>query len=333
VRFYRTVSPVPDTLRRRAVCSLLHCPSSHLDWPLASTLPCGARTFLDGRPKATAATTCPARARSAHHYTAPPRDARHHGRWTGRAIIDRAMRSVGGAGIGVLAWLLLPACFPMPPPDPGRPPPPPEMLPAPPPDPVHARPAAPAAEAAAEPGPALDLDWDSRSRTVRCGDAALSIPADLAVYVRQNGDEITIVPPGSPPGAALLVMPIGDLDEPIEAAQFVAYEKRVLRIPDAMARLHAMASGKELGEGHKDVRTNSDGLVDIAYTDSRTPDMIWRLGVAYAGGCVFLSLDLVRPDAAQRFVPMLQRFCAAKRSRCQKQMSVPFSPIPPQEEE
>jgi hypothetical protein len=32
-----------------AVYFLLHCPSSHLDWPLASTLPNGARTFLDGR--------------------------------------------------------------------------------------------------------------------------------------------------------------------------------------------------------------------------------------------------------------------------------------------
>jgi hypothetical protein len=29
-----------------AVCSLLHFPASHLDWPLASTLPCGAPTFL-----------------------------------------------------------------------------------------------------------------------------------------------------------------------------------------------------------------------------------------------------------------------------------------------
>ena len=29
-----------------AVYFLLHCPSSHLDWPLASTLPSGARTFL-----------------------------------------------------------------------------------------------------------------------------------------------------------------------------------------------------------------------------------------------------------------------------------------------
>jgi hypothetical protein len=30
-----------------AVCSLLHCPSGRPDWPLASTLPCGAPTFLD----------------------------------------------------------------------------------------------------------------------------------------------------------------------------------------------------------------------------------------------------------------------------------------------
>src|SRR6202035_2260148 len=29
-----------------AVCSLLHFPSGRPDWPLASTLPCGAPTFL-----------------------------------------------------------------------------------------------------------------------------------------------------------------------------------------------------------------------------------------------------------------------------------------------
>ena len=33
--------------RPSAVCSLLHFPSSRLDWPLASTLPCGVPTFLD----------------------------------------------------------------------------------------------------------------------------------------------------------------------------------------------------------------------------------------------------------------------------------------------
>jgi len=243
----------------------------------------------------------------------------------------------------------------MPPPDPGRPPPPPQILPAPPPDPVRAQPAAPAvatdgitvkkhgrivtipldiesSEAPSESEPAFAVEWDPRARTVRCGDAALTIPADLAVYVRQNGDEVAVVPPGSPPGAALLVIPIGDLDLPITAARYGAYEKGLMRIPDAMARLHTMVSGKELGEGHPDIRTSADGLADIAYTDSRTPDMVWRLGMAYAGGCVFLSLELVRPDAAQRFVPMLQGLCAGKPSRCKKQMTVPF-PIESQEEE
>src|SRR5207253_36252 len=111
VRSYRTVSPLPDALRRLAVFSLLHCPSSHLDWPLASTLPCGARTFLDGRPRAPAATTCPARARSAT--TIPPRDAHHHGRRRGGVIISGGMRSGGGASVGLLICLM--GCWPMPP--------------------------------------------------------------------------------------------------------------------------------------------------------------------------------------------------------------------------
>ena len=34
--------PVPPS----AVCSLWHCPAGHPDWPLTSTLPCGAPTFL-----------------------------------------------------------------------------------------------------------------------------------------------------------------------------------------------------------------------------------------------------------------------------------------------
>jgi len=50
VRSYRTVSPspVPDlSVRPSAVCFLWHCPAGRPDWPLASTLPCGAPTFLD----------------------------------------------------------------------------------------------------------------------------------------------------------------------------------------------------------------------------------------------------------------------------------------------
>ena len=47
VRSYRTVSPLPPCSRRAAVCSLWHCPAGRPDWRLASTLPCGGRTFLD----------------------------------------------------------------------------------------------------------------------------------------------------------------------------------------------------------------------------------------------------------------------------------------------
>jgi hypothetical protein len=68
VRFYRTVSPLPPRGRSNAgaVCFLWHCPSSHLDWPLASILPFGARTFLGGAVlRRSAATTHRTPARSA----------------------------------------------------------------------------------------------------------------------------------------------------------------------------------------------------------------------------------------------------------------------------
>jgi hypothetical protein len=41
---YTAVSPLPA--RALAVCSLWHCPAGHPGSPLATTLPCGARTFL-----------------------------------------------------------------------------------------------------------------------------------------------------------------------------------------------------------------------------------------------------------------------------------------------
>jgi len=55
VRSYRTVSPLPGSAQRarQAVCSLWHFPAGRPDWPLASTLPCGAPTFLS-RPVARA---------------------------------------------------------------------------------------------------------------------------------------------------------------------------------------------------------------------------------------------------------------------------------------
>jgi hypothetical protein len=50
---YTTVSPLPPRPRVgvTAVCSLWHCPADHSGWLLATTLPCGARTFLGRTPE------------------------------------------------------------------------------------------------------------------------------------------------------------------------------------------------------------------------------------------------------------------------------------------
>src|SRR4051794_1615007 len=48
---YTTVSPLPPHRGATAVCSLWHCPAGHPGWVLPTTLPCGARTFLDESPR------------------------------------------------------------------------------------------------------------------------------------------------------------------------------------------------------------------------------------------------------------------------------------------
>lgn len=60
---YPTVSPLPSRYGP-AVCFLWHCPAGHPGLPLATTLPCGVRTFLGDGPEpvdATARSTRPSR--------------------------------------------------------------------------------------------------------------------------------------------------------------------------------------------------------------------------------------------------------------------------------
>ncbi len=61
---YTTVSPLP--VRALAVCSLWHCPAGRPGSLLATTLPCGARTFLGGRVSPADATAQPTRPSCAH---------------------------------------------------------------------------------------------------------------------------------------------------------------------------------------------------------------------------------------------------------------------------
>src|SRR5664279_4655036 len=73
-----------------AVCSLWHCPAAHAGLPLTTTLPCGARTFLDGpTPNGTRPTRPPGRLirRPSYGPSRPvPRPRREPVR---RSVIDR----------------------------------------------------------------------------------------------------------------------------------------------------------------------------------------------------------------------------------------------------
>ena len=90
VRSYRTVSPSPVADNRirwirdvspSAVCFLWHFPASHLDWPLASTLPCGVPTFLDQVAGVSAAAwPRPPGRLTVAFIVAPPNGPWHHGR-------------------------------------------------------------------------------------------------------------------------------------------------------------------------------------------------------------------------------------------------------------
>jgi hypothetical protein len=85
---------------------------------------------------------------------------------------------------------------------------------------------------------------------------------------------------------------------------------------EAAERLLAMVSGpwshQAIGDLQADLRTD-DGVFDAALTLDDPPGAIWRFVGTNAGPCMFMALELVRPDAAQRFAPILKRMCATKK--------------------
>jgi hypothetical protein len=188
-------------------------------------------------------------------------------------------------------------------------------------------------KAAEAPATELALEWDAGTRTLRCGDrVALAVPADLTVYVRKDGgDDVTIVPPGSPPDAALVVTDLGTMsisgdDDPTLQMATAAFGERLDRIANALMTVRGIANGKEPGEPHVYVHNSANGIADATYVLDEAPDILWRLLLFQAGPCLFASVEQVHLDAAQRFAPMLQRMCTASRSssqtRCQPRPSL-----------
>ncbi len=94
---YPTVSPLPSRYGP-AVCFLWHCPAGHPGLPLATTLPCGVRTFLGDGPEpvdATARSTRPSRPHpndgpAAPISTPPTISSATSGRWRHQPARDTA---------------------------------------------------------------------------------------------------------------------------------------------------------------------------------------------------------------------------------------------------
>jgi hypothetical protein len=84
---------------------------------------------------------------------------------------------------------------------------------------------------------------------------------------------------------------------------------------EAFPRLTAIEAGKrfEVGDYGGDQRIDDSGILDVVFTDKQA-DTIWRLAGAHAATCMFIAIEQVRPDAAQRFHPMLERMCASNPS-------------------
>jgi hypothetical protein len=158
-------------------------------------------------------------------------------------------------------------------------------------------PATPTGRAEPPPRPRR-VEWDADGAKIRCPNgAAVTVPRVLARDLRPEGaDGLAIVPPGSPPGGALLVTN--------EAQPFVATPARGNQLPPTWARLHKLASGRDPARVHADLRLDATS-VRADYTEEDAPDQTWRFVYVQSGQCRIAALDLLRPGVPPRFTPLV----------------------------
>jgi hypothetical protein len=171
------------------------------------------------------------------------------------------------------------------------------------------------------------LDWDAKARRIGCGPADFVVPADLAAFVQMSGpNELTIVPPGSPPGAALMARVHDPTDEARSETDdgllgwfFRAVAEKVTLGNEfmAMLRLHILASGlkpEQLPErpdgGKQDTMTvtTKDGVVEITY---EIAGEAWRLVGIESNRCVIMAVERVDPNATHHFDDVANQMRAA----------------------
>jgi hypothetical protein len=207
-------------------------------------------------------------------------------------MIRAAMRSVGGAGIGLAAGLL--GCFPMPPPDPGRPPP------------VPSTPAPAAAARAAE----TAVEWDARAGTIRCRSTTLAVPQQLREQVRwTNTDELAIIRACDPAGAALVVGLIEASDDGDDAPDFL--EDATL----TWVRLQLLAGGSLVGTVEMSLSGNTNLEESRLVAEYTLGDRRGKAVYVRTDGCRVAALEYPLPSdhpPLTRMLDKLQAEVAAK---------------------
>jgi len=231
------------------------------------------------------------------------------------------MRFVGGACVGLAACVgLTLGCASTWKPPPEQPPPP-----------------APYADTPSTYKP-FGIGWDAGTRKIACGQANVTVSEELASAARLNGkNELTIVPPGSPPGAALMARVHDPADRPerpeseqrhrggitgifdqmfdlMRQGPEMAAERLTLgnEVP-AMLRLHELASGQKIGDDDKlspEMQVNDD-LLEMNYT---IRDESWRLVGLYGDVCVIMTIERVFPNATHTFADVKAQMRAAAKS-------------------
>jgi hypothetical protein len=218
------------------------------------------------------------------------------------------MRSVGGACVGLAACVFGCASAWKPPPEP---PPPTPFVEAP---------------SKWDRG----LDWNAKARRIGCGPADFTVPAELANRVQMNGpNELTIVPPGSPPGGALMAR-IHDPPDEVKSSEsdngflgwiFKALAEKVTLGNElmAMARLHLLASGlkpealptRPDGGNQDTVKvTTDDEVLEMTY---EIGEETWRLVGIEGNRCVIMAIERVSPNATHHFDDVAKQMRAVAR--------------------
>jgi hypothetical protein len=144
------------------------------------------------------------------------------------------------------------------------------------------------------------VEWNGASGTIRCRSTTIAIPEPLRPFVRNTGpDEVTLVPPWSPPGGALVVTSL-TATQPGDAIAFLQ------DLPAVWGRLHRLASGKDFGSANADANISwTKGRIIVQYAVRDRSSDSGRLVYLQIARCRIAALDLVGSQTSAALTELL----------------------------